>query len=207
MAGTKNDKEIEDLRKSLQSLFQTETRALIAWNLIIYKELTVKQFVKLMNKDASTITRNLSKMLDLNLVQISKTETNRNFNLNYWRLNPEIPIHKFGDFETAIKNALLRTDLIFMKTALLAIQRNLENILNYKTRKIAKFIQNLFSGKEFISVGMMDEETGALFRKELNEFIFKFQEDNKINLLPIDKIGPGSYFTFLLASQFPSLKE
>ncbi|MHA2112980.1 MAG: hypothetical protein ACW98W_15990 [Candidatus Hodarchaeales archaeon] len=32
-----------DLRNYFESLFKSETRALIAWNLIIHKELTVKQ--------------------------------------------------------------------------------------------------------------------------------------------------------------------
>ncbi len=41
MTNIKNDEKVQILRESLQSLFQTETRALIAWNLIVYKELTV----------------------------------------------------------------------------------------------------------------------------------------------------------------------
>jgi predicted transcriptional regulator len=87
MKSIKKDEKVQILRESLQSLFQTETKALIAWNLIIYKELAVKQLAKLVNKDASTITRNLRNMQDSNLVQISKTETNRNFNINFWKLN------------------------------------------------------------------------------------------------------------------------
>jgi hypothetical protein len=119
----------------------------------------------------------------------------------------QIPLHKFGDFDTIIKQALASTDLEFMKIALLAIQRNLENILNNKTREIDRFVQEILSGKEFMSVGILDKEIGKLFRKELSQFIFNFQKENKVNLLPINQIGPDSYFTFLLATHFPALTE
>ena len=56
-------------------------------------------------------------------------------------------------------------------------------------------------------VGIMDKEIGELFRKGLNQFILNFQKENKVNLLPIDQIGPDSYFTFLLATPFPILNE
>lgn len=204
---TTNGEEGTNLRNYFEKLFKSETRALIAWNLIVHKELTVKQLAKLINKDSSTITRNLRELERAELVLISKTETIRNLTVNYWKLSSMNLLQKFEDFDTAIKKALVISDLEFIKIALLAIQRNLENILNYKTREIDKFVQDILSGKELMSVGMMDKETGDLFRKELTQFIFNFQEEHKVNLLPIDKIGPDSYFTFLLATPFPSLNE
>ena len=53
------------------------------------------------------------------------------------------------------------------------------------------------------------KETGELFRKELTQFLYNFQEEHEdeVKLLPIDQIGPDSYFTFLLATQFPSLDK
>jgi DNA-binding transcriptional ArsR family regulator len=196
-----------NLRNYFEMLFKSETRALIAWNLIVHKELTVKQLTRLIDKDTSTITRNLRSLERADLVMISKTETIRNFTINYWKLTPKNHLQNFGDFDTVIKKALVGTNLEFMKIVLLTIQRNLENILNHKNKEINKFVQDVLSGKELMSVGMMDKETGELFRKELNQFIFNFQEENKVKLLPIDQIGPDSYFTFLLATPFPSLNE
>jgi predicted transcriptional regulator len=207
MTTTKDEEEVQILRESLQSLFQTETRALIAWNLIIYKELTVKQLAELVNKDASTITRNLHKMQDSSLVQISRTETYRNFNVNFWKLNPEIPLHKFGDFDKIITEALIKNDFEFIKILLTTTQGILTSIFHYRIRNIEKFVGSL-KGEvpgEFLSLNLMDKETGQLFRKELTEFVIKFWKENKISLLPMDKIGSDNYFSFVLVSHFPSL--
>jgi hypothetical protein len=194
-----------DLRTYFEMLFKSETRALIAWNLIIHKELTVKQLSKLINKDSSTITRNLRKMERSELVHISKTETVHNLTINFWELCPNNILQNFGDFNTVIKEALAKKDLDFMRLTLLAIKRNLENIVNYKTQNIHNFVQDILSGKELMSIGMMDKETGKIFLRELNEFICQFQDKHKLNLQPMDKIGPDSFFTFILASNFPSL--
>jgi hypothetical protein len=194
-----------NLRIYFEKLFKSETRALIAWNLLIHKELTVKQLSTLIDKDSSTITRNLRKMEKSELVQISNTETVHNFTINYWSLMPNNILQKFGDFDTVIKEALATGDLEFVRLAMLAIQRNLVNILNYKTRDIDQFVHNITSGKELISIGMMDEDTGKIFRKELYQFICEFQDEHKLNLQPMEKIGPESFFTFVLASKFPTL--
>ncbi|MHA2224593.1 MAG: winged helix-turn-helix domain-containing protein [Candidatus Hodarchaeales archaeon] len=203
------DEEGSNLRSDLENLFKSETRALIAWNLIVHKELTVKQLSRLINKDSSTITRNLRSLESENLVLISKREIIRNISMNHWKLNPTIPLQKFGDLDAVIKKAIVRKDLEFIKITLLAVQRNLENILNFKNKEIGGFVQDLRSGKELISVGIMDKETGELFRKELTQFLYNFQEEHEdeVKLLPIDQIGPDSYFTFLLATQFPSLDK
>ena len=198
-------KDRSNRRNYLEKLFKTETRALIAWSLIIQKELTVKQLSTLIDKDSSTITRNLRKMEKKELVQISKTETVHNFTINYWKLIPNNILQKFGDFDNVIKEAIVKEDFEFIRLAMLAIQRNLVNILNYKTRDIEKFVNKLTSEKELMSIGMMDEETGKIFRKELNNFLCQFQDEHKLNLQPMDKIGPDSFFTFVLASKFPTL--
>lgn len=194
-----------NLRNYFERLFKSETRALIAWNLIIHQELTVKQLAILTNKDQSTITRNLRNLERAGLVFISKTETIRNFTVNYWKLSPNDLLRKFGDLGKVVENALTSMDLEFMKLALLAVQRNLENIFNYKTREINNFVQNILTEKELMSVGIMNKETGKLFLKELNQFIHQFHEDHKLVLQPLDEIDPQSYFTFVLASPFPTL--
>lgn len=194
-----------NLRNYFGELFKSETRALISWNIIIHQELTVKQLANLTNKDQSTITRNLRNLEKTGLVFISKTETIRNFTINYWKLSPNDFLRKFGDLGTVIRNALAKMDLEFMKIALLAVQRNLENIFNSKARDINHFIQNILAGKELMSVGIMNKEIGELFLKELNQFIHQFHEDYKLNLQPLDEIDPESYFTFILASPFPTL--
>ncbi|MFX0051187.1 MAG: winged helix-turn-helix domain-containing protein [Candidatus Hodarchaeota archaeon] len=193
-----------NLRNYFERLFKSETRALIAWNLIIHQELTVKQLANLTNKDQSTITRNLRNLEKAGLVFISKTETIRNFSINYWKLSPNDHLRKFGDLGAIVQEALANMDLEFMKIALLAVQRNLENIFNYKTREINIFIQNILAGKELMSVGIMNKELGERFRKELNQFIIQFHEEHKLNLQPLDEIAPESYFTFILASPFPT---
>lgn len=99
------------------------------------------------------------------------------------------------DTENSLNKGITETQKT-EKIALLAIQRNLENILNNKTKEIDRFVQDILSGKEFMSVGIMDKEIGELFRKELNQFILNFQKENKVNLLPIDQIGPDSYLYF-----------
>jgi DNA-binding transcriptional ArsR family regulator len=194
-----------NLRDYFERLFKSETRALIAWNLIIHQELTVKQLANLTDKDQSTITRNLRYLEKAGLVLISKTETIRNFSINYWKLSPNDHLRKFGDLGAIVQEALANMDIEFMKIALLAVQRNLENIFNYKTREINIFMQNILAGKELMSVGIMNKELGELFRKELNQFIAQFHEEYKINLQPLDEIDPESYFTFILASPFPTL--
>jgi len=194
-----------NLRNYFERLFKSETRALIAWNLIIHQELTVKQLANLTNKDQSTITRNLRNLERAGLVLVSKTETIRNFSINYWKLSPNDYLHKFGDLGAVVQEALANMDLEFMKIVLLAVQRNLENIFNYKTREINNFIQNILAEKELMSVGIMNKELGELFQKELNQFISQFHEDHKLNLQPLDEIDPESYFTFILASPFPTL--
>ncbi|MHA2276515.1 MAG: ArsR family transcriptional regulator [Candidatus Kariarchaeaceae archaeon] len=193
------------LRNYFESLFKSETRSLIAWNLIIHKELTVKQLANLTNKDHSTITRNLKNLERAGLVIISKTETIRNFAINYWKLSPNDFLRKFGDLGKVVQETLTKQDLELMKIILLAVQRNLVNIFNYKTREINNFIQNILAEKELMSVGIMNKEIGNLFRKELNQFICQFQEDHKLNLQPLDEIDSESYFTFILASPFPKL--
>ncbi|MHA2173824.1 MAG: winged helix-turn-helix domain-containing protein [Candidatus Hodarchaeales archaeon] len=195
-----------DLKQKLELLFKSETRALITWNLIIHKELTVKQLTKLINKDSSTITRNLRNLEREGLVLISKTDTIRNLAKNSWKLNPNSQLKSLGDFDTVIKKALVAKDFDFMKIILLAVQRNLENILNYQKRDITKFVDRIQTGKELMSIGIMDRKTGILFREELYQFICKFQEDHNLNLQSIDKFGSDSFFTFLLASPFPSLE-
>ncbi|MHA1978624.1 MAG: winged helix-turn-helix domain-containing protein [Candidatus Hodarchaeales archaeon] len=191
------------LRNYFERLFKSETRALIAWNLIIHKELTVKQLSDLINKDSSTITRNLRLLEKEGLVLISNTEAIRNFTINYWKLSPNEYLPKFGDLGAVVSEALAKKDFDFMKIVLLAVQRNLENILNSKTRKIENFIQNLLNEKELMSIGIMNKETGELFQRELNQFINQFQESHGLNLLPLEEIDPKSYFTFILACPFP----
>jgi DNA-binding transcriptional ArsR family regulator len=194
-----------NLRNYFERLFKSETRALIAWNLIIHQELTVKQLANLTNKDQSTITRNLRNLERAGLVLVSKTETIRNFSINYWKLSPNDYLRKFGDLGAVVQEALANMDLEFMKIVLLAVQRNLENIFNYKTREINNFIQNILAEKELMSVGIMNKEIGELFLKELNQFISQFHKDHKLDLQPLDEIDPESYFTFILASPFPTL--
>ncbi|UCG02004.1 MAG: winged helix-turn-helix transcriptional regulator [Candidatus Heimdallarchaeota archaeon] len=194
-----------NLRNYFERLFKSETRALIAWNLIIHQELTVKQLANLTNKDQSTITRNLRNLERTGLVFVSKTETIRNFAINYWKLSPNNFLRKFGDLGSVVQEALANMDLEFMKITLLAVQRNLENIFNSKTREINNFVQNILAEKELMSVGIMNKEIGELFLKELNQFIYQFHEDHKLSLQPLAEIDPNSYFTFILASPFPPL--
>jgi DNA-binding HxlR family transcriptional regulator len=195
------------LRNYFQMLFKSETRSLIVWNLIIHKELTVKQLKELINKDTSTITRNLRNLEKEGLVLVSKTETIRNITINFWKLTPKDHLSKFGDFDKIIKEALISKDLDLMKLTLLAIQRNLENLIGQKSRNIGKFVQNIIADKELMSIGLMDKETGEIFRKELNQFLCKFQEEHNIHNLPLDEISPESFFTFILTSPFPSLND
>ncbi len=203
--GITPEKEVVDLRNYLEKLFKSETRALIAWNLIIHRELTVKELANLTNKDQSTITRNLRKLEKEQLALISKTDTIRNFTINYWKLRQNDFLLKFGDLGTVVQEALAKMDLKFMKIVLLAVQRNLENLFTYKTQKINHFIQNILAEKEIMSLGIMDKEIAKIFRKELNQFIGRFHEEYKLNLQPLEEINPESYFTFIMVSPFPTL--
>ncbi len=196
-----------NLRTYFERLFKSETQALIAWNLIIHREMTVKQLAHLTDKDQSTITRNLRQLERNGLAVVSKTETIRNFVVNYWRLTPNDFLRKFGDLGTIVQEALASNDLEFMKIALLAIQRNLENIFSYKARKVSGFIQNILAEKELMSVGIMNQEIGELFLRELNHFINQFYKKYKLNVQPLDEINRTSYFTFLLASPFPTWED
>lgn len=202
----KKEEKAKNLRDFLQSLFKSETRSLIAWNLIIYKELTVKELTMLINKDASTITRNLRDMEDSNLVQISKIKTTRNFNINFWKLNPDIPLHKFGDFDEIISEALIKNDFEFIKLLLTTTHGILTSIFRYRNNNVNQFVENLLGEKEFLSLNLMDNETGQLFLKEMTNFVANFFQIHNVPLLSMDKVGTNSYLSFLLVSHLHSLE-
>ncbi len=202
----KKEEKARNLRDFLQSLFKSETRSLIAWNLIIYKELTVKELTMLINKDASTITRNLRDMEDSNLVQISKIKTTRNFNINFWKLNPDIPLHKFGDFDEIISEALIKNDFEFIKLLLTTTHGILTSIFRYRNNNVNQFVENLLGEKEFLSLNLMDNETGQLFLKEMTNFVANFFQIHNVPLLSMDKVGTNSYLSFLLVSHLHSLE-
>ena len=58
--------------------------------LVFYSELTAGQLAKIAKKNISTITRNLEKLAEANLVFVSKTESKGNLQIKYWALNPEV---------------------------------------------------------------------------------------------------------------------
>ncbi len=201
---------------SIQKLFETPTIGLISWNLIVFKELTVKQLARLVKKNVSTVSRHLNKMREANLVVISKTELVQNLQLNYWRINPEFTTKNLSAEEEDLQKALEDDPREFLRqvaTVFTVIQGIMNTTITYKIASISTRIQQqgLEKALGIFSYLIFDKELGKLFYTRLSEFIESFCREQNVSSIPLEKLGLESYIFFLFGSQVsdavPSLDD
>jgi DNA-binding transcriptional ArsR family regulator len=186
----------------------TKTKTLIFWNLLVKKELTAKQLSINLKKDISTILRTLNKLEIDGLVIISKTETKRNFNLNYWVLNPDLLKIDFSTMEKTIYEYLSaekpKPDIelsvsMFMKSFQAIISSVIENKVQKFLSEEKKSINWIQS--DIFSALLVDEETGVIFHRELVKFLIDFQQKYKPVSIPLDKIKEKGSLFFIVGSK------
>ncbi|MHA2294847.1 MAG: hypothetical protein ACXAEU_01655 [Candidatus Hodarchaeales archaeon] len=201
---------------SIPHLFETETKALIAWNLLVFKELTAKILVNLTRKNMSTITRNLNDMKKKELVEISRTERvsygAQIFQVNHWRINPRILIGSLSSVDKIIKEFLVKgqpspESQELGPKIIKTIEGIIHSVVKYRIENILATNEKQMDHQkeeqecEVISFFLLDEKTGKLFNTQLQEFLSTFVETHSPTQVPLENIDQDSYVCFLLGSR------
>jgi DNA-binding transcriptional ArsR family regulator len=187
-------------------LFDNPTIGQISTFLIFKKELTAGQLAKIIGKNISTITRNLEKMFEANLITVSKTETKGNLQIKYWSLNPEIV-----SIDSLITNEILsglsideKNQAINRLQNILTVFRGILNtVYDFKVESVIKDIRNPDNSDDshLFTVFLFSEETGLLFEKQYKEFQKKFFEEHGGDIASLDKIYSDSIIAFMLSAR------
>ncbi|MHA1967790.1 MAG: helix-turn-helix domain-containing protein [Candidatus Hodarchaeales archaeon] len=187
-------------------LFDNPTIGQISTFLIFKKELTAGQLAKIIGKNISTITRNLEKMHEADLILISKTEEKGNLQVKYWSLNPEIV-----SLDSLITNELINQLPVDEKNQAINRIRNilvvfrgiLKTVYDYKVETVIKDISNSDKSDDshLFTVFLFNEETGRLFEKQYKEFQKKFFEEHGGDIDSLGKIYSNSIIAFMLSAR------
>ena len=186
----------------IEKLFDSETKTLIIWNLIIRKELTAKELAYITNKDISTINRTLNKMKKDNFIQISRTEeipvNKANFQVNYWKVKPQL-IPNLGDLDkiiTEFLNSNNSSNTEKIKILFESIKGIMFSAMTYK-------LENMLQEKKIspISFLLFDEQTGKEYEKAYWQFMQDFLNKYHPKQISIDKIDPTGYLVFNFTTQ------
>ncbi|MFX0182283.1 MAG: hypothetical protein ACFE95_04290 [Candidatus Hodarchaeota archaeon] len=160
-------------------LFDSPVVGLISWYLLVYKELTAGQIAKLTKKNVSTITRNLGKMKEAELVHITRTKSVKNLQVKYWELNPQImggDVIISRDYMEKLPPDQQRLVLSQVQNIIVILRGIIKAILDYNISKI----QEPEKTKDgFLQMLLLDEETGKSYEEKLKEFHKEFLEENK----------------------------
>ncbi|MHA1983142.1 MAG: winged helix-turn-helix domain-containing protein [Candidatus Hodarchaeales archaeon] len=196
------------LNEKIFDFLDTQTKALIFWNLIVKKELTAKQIANSLKKDISTILRTLNKLETDKIVIISRTETKRNFNLNYWKLNPEILKIDFSNIEKTIYDYISSDKpdpeiILRVSMFLKAFQAVITSILHFKVQKILSEEKQAINWlqSDIFSALLVNDEIGQIFHNELFQFLENFVTKYKTVNIPLNKIKESGYIYFLFGSK------
>ncbi|MFX1508023.1 MAG: winged helix-turn-helix domain-containing protein [Promethearchaeota archaeon] len=194
-----------DTSKILE-LFDNPTISQISMHLVFYSELTAGQLAKMIKKNISTITRNLEKLLEANLVYVSKTEAKGNLQVKFWALNPEVI-----NLDTLITNEtfdqLLDEErekaIIRMHNILVTFREILKTVYDHLVESQISYFQNRGQGGDsnIFTIFLFDKETGQLFEKEFKKFQKKFFEEHREPPSGLDSINLNSVITFMLSSR------
>ncbi|UCG03203.1 MAG: winged helix-turn-helix transcriptional regulator [Candidatus Heimdallarchaeota archaeon] len=187
-------------------LFDNPTISQISMYLVFYSELTAGQLAKITKKNLSTITRNLEKLLEANLVYVSKTEAKGNLQVKYWALNPEII-----SLDTLITDETIdqlsgeeKEKAIFrMQNILIAFREILKTVYDHLVNSQLQYFQNpsIKEDSNIFTIFLFSTETGHLFVKEFIKFQRKFFEEHREPPAGIDSINLNSVITFMLSSR------
>lgn len=199
--------EMTDLSNSkLLELFDNPTIAQISMFLMFQKELTAGQLAKLTGKNISTITRNLEKLNENKLINVSKIEAKGNLQVKFWTINKEII-----DIDTIITGKSLQglpeeeTLKVIHQTqnVLISLRGILKTVYDYHVKSLVEFIQNSKQelNSSIFSVFLLDKDTGTLFEKEFKKFMEKFMTKHGDSDTDLDRIYSESIITFMLSAR------
>ena len=193
-----------DTSKILE-LFDNPTISEISMYLVFYSELTAGQLAKIIKKNISTITRNLEKLLEANLIYVSKTVPKGNLQVKYWALNPEVI-----NLDILITNETLdrlsgeerEKSIIRMHNIFIAFREILKTVYDHLVKRQINYFQNMDQGGDsnIFTIFLFDKETGQLFEKEFKKYQKKFFEDHREPPAGLDNINLNSVITFMLSS-------
>ena len=195
---------------STLDLFDNPTRSLISWNLLIHKELSASQLKTMLgNTSLSTITRNLSKMEEKGIIYQSRVEMLKNLETKYWKLNSEI-----FEEDPAINPELLHSldedekDLFIERTSnmislFFGFVRTMLEPENFDIRKILTQPEQEHPS---LTISIMKEKTGDVFRKDFRKYLQNFMEKEEEEFgSKITDINLDSHLVFIFTSKIKSL--
>ena len=168
-------------------LFENSTKSQISWNLIVRRELSGVQLSRLLQRNISTITRNLKTMEEDDLVFVSRTEMVKNFQVKYWKLNPEI---------------LKETQLLTERDSISKDQIN--NILKFSLGIIKTILESAMEKEnpplELIMM-LLDKKNAAKFEVQLTKFLKQYITKHSSTLISnIEDINEDNVFFFFISS-------
>ncbi|MFX1518250.1 MAG: hypothetical protein ACFFC6_18290 [Promethearchaeota archaeon] len=195
-------------------LFDNPTISQISMYLVFYSELTAGQLAKIAKKNISTITRNLEKLAEANLVFVSKTESKGNLQVKYWALNSEVI-----SLDTLITDKTIdqlpskerEKAVLRMQNILVAFRGILKSVYDYLVQsQIRSFQKASVEDSNIFTIFLFDKETGELFEKEFKEFQRNFFEKHQDPPSSLNSINLNSVITFMLSTRlgdiFPPLQ-
>lgn len=172
----------------LSKLFKNLTKSQISWNLIVRKELSGVQLSRLLHKNISTITRNLNTMKMDNLVFVSRTEMVKNFQVKYWKLNPEL---------------LKETQLLSEGDS--TSKDQLDNILKLSLGIIKTLVESAMEKENpplELIVMLLDKKDAAKFEKKFMKFIKLFITEHQSTIISnLEELNEDNVFFFFISSQ------
>ncbi|MFX1255338.1 MAG: ArsR/SmtB family transcription factor [Promethearchaeota archaeon] len=189
---------------SILDLFNTPIRGLIAWNLLIHKELTASELSTLLNKSIATISRYLKAMEEEGLITPSKIEFVKNLKLNYWQITPSI-LEDYWALDRGLQTLQKEKKFGEISKFLGALKGIFNAILTYKGEKLlqkqdSEGLDEL-SGNGLISVILLDKEMGKIFDVEFKKFIQDFFTKYTPEKLGFDNLDLDSFIFFFLSSR------
>jgi DNA-binding transcriptional ArsR family regulator len=196
-------------------LFDNPTISQISMYLVFYSELTAGQLAKIIKKNISTITRNLEKLLEANLIYVSKTEAKGNLQVKYWALNPEvINLDTLITSETfdQLSGEEREKAIIRMHNILITFREILKTVYDHLVESQINYFDKMDQGGDsnIFTIFLFDKETGQLFEKEFKKFQKKFFEEHRELSSGLDSVNLNSVITFMLSSRlgdiFPSIQ-
>ncbi len=181
----------------LLKLFDNPTRSQISLNLIVYKELSASQLSKKIDKNISTITRNLEEMKEVDLIRISRTEMKNNFQIKFWKLNPsilEVNLSLSEEFAISLSDKKRKELLKQVDNLMILTQGIIKSILEQgiRNRRVKTNLHMLF----------LDKKAAKLLDEEFGQFIQSFLERNQSRISSdLESIGEENFLFFSISSQ------
>ena len=188
----------------LLGLFDNPTVSQITISLIAYKELTASQLSKLIKKNISTVTRQLTRMNKENYIYPSKTEFINNLQVKYWKLNSEVFQDDLKiDTEEYSKLPLKERDIIInqLQNSLLAFREIMKNLFDSNVAEVVEVLNGKKSDDSYLNILLLRRSKGKKLLEELGSFLEKFNFGKREDL-SLDDLDLDSYLFFFLASPF-----